>query len=210
MSGCIAGCQYIPSIEYFAHWLHHGTLVIEAHEHYQKRTWRNKTAILGPEKPLIMSVPLKKGKHHQMPITEVEVSYDESWHRVHFNGIQTAYGKSAFYGEIESDLQNIFSSTPLKLWDLNFAFIRLFISLIPGSWLFELTSHHEAKPTSGVIDLRGGVPAGFTSIPNQRIPVYQQVQRLKKPHFPNLSILDVLCHLGPGTRDYLIRYASQL
>lgn len=60
MTGCIAGIQYIPSIEYFAHWLQHGLLTIEHHEHFQKRTWRNKTAILGPDTPLIPYCSLAK------------------------------------------------------------------------------------------------------------------------------------------------------
>src|SRR5687768_2679314 len=107
MHGCIAGSQYMPSIEFFAHWVYHGTLSIEAHEHFQKRTWRNKTAIVGPEEALILSVPLKKGKHDHKPIREVEISYDEQWHRIHYNSISSAYGKTTYFEEIESELHTI-------------------------------------------------------------------------------------------------------
>ena len=210
MPGCIAGCQYIPSIEYFAHWVHHGTVYIEVHENFQKRSWRNKTAILGPEQPLILSVPLRRGKHLHMPITEVEISYDEPWNRVHFHSIQTSYGKTAFYMEIESDLNRIFFDVHLKLWDLNLAFIRLITSLVHPVIEYKLTTEYEKHLSENKIDLRQGIPAGTTSIPFEKIPKYDQVHRLVKSQFPNLSILDLLCHLGPGTSDYLVRYASQL
>src|SRR5688572_4252034 len=101
MTGCIAGCQYIPSVEFFAHWHNQGHMLMEAYEHLQKRTWRNYTAIQGPEQPLCLTVPLKKDKHHQKPIMEVEISYDEAWYRVHFNSIRTAYGKTSFFNEME-------------------------------------------------------------------------------------------------------------
>lgn len=210
MAGCIAGCQYIPSIEYFAHWYYHGSILIEAHENFQKRTWRNKTAILGNEEPLILSVPLKKGKHNQMPITEAEISYDEPWNRVHFNSIQTIYGKTSFYHEIESDIKELFFLEHQKLWDLNLAFIRYVVTLIPGRWLLEFTEEYEKKLPGSVTDLRNGVPAGMVTVPFEKIPVYNQVQRLNKSHFPNLSILDLLCHLGPGAKEYLAQYASLL
>lgn len=210
MASCTAGCQYIPSIEYFAHWIHHGTICIEAHEHFQKRAWRNKTAILGPGQALLLSVPLKKGKHQQMPIMEVEISYEEPWNRIHFNSMETAYGKTAYYNEIESDLKNIYFSGQMKLWDLNIAFLRLICSLIPGKSDFDLTLTYEKHLPANNMDLRHGIPAGVSSVPIEKLPRYDQVQRLHKSHFPNLSILDLLCHLGPESGDYLVRYANQL
>src|SRR5690242_435727 len=116
MTNCIAGIQYLPSVEYFAHWLHHGNIVFEIHEHYQKRTWRNKTLILGPQKALPLTVPLRKGKNHELLITKVEIAYDEIWTKVHMNSIRTAYGKTAFFNELEDDLVSIFNSTPKYLW----------------------------------------------------------------------------------------------
>ncbi len=210
MTACIVGCQYIPSIEFFAHWAHHGDILIESYENFQKRSWRNKTAILGPEKSLILSVPLRKGKHSQMPITHVEISYDEPWHRVHFNSIQAAYGRTAFFSEIEMDLKDLYFSNPARLWEFNLAIIQFLIQTIPGRWQFGFTTNYESKYSGLVIDLRQGVPAGHISISLPKHLEYDQVHRLHNSHLPNLSILDVLCHLGPGTYDYLARYANQL
>jgi len=210
MAACIVGCQYIPSIEYFAHWIHHEHIMIEAHEHFQKRSWRNKTAILGPVKPLILSVPLKKGKHNQMPVQDVAISYDEPWHRVHFNSINSTYGKTAYFMEMEEDLRNLLFSQPARLWDLNIRFLEFILSFLPAQMTFELTTDYNESAPFHLPDLRKGIPAGISTIPDELVPSYEQVQRLNNSHQPNLSILDALCHLGPHTGDYLKRYAAQL
>jgi hypothetical protein len=208
--GCIAGIQYLPSIEYFAHWLHHSSFLIEKHEHFQKRTWRNRTLILGTQKPISLTVPLRKGKNSQMLITDVEISYDENWSRIHIGSLQAAYGKTPFFNEMEDAIMAIYKSTPQYLWELDVQLIGLLTSFLPGLWKIEYTSSYQPAPDEGILDLRQGVPAGETSITISSVPVYEQIQRLTNSHLPNLSILDVLCHLGPATHDYLIRYAAQL
>jgi len=210
MPGCIAGIQYLPSIEFFAHWLHHSSFLIERHEHFQKRAWRNRTFILGSQKPVSLTVPLRKGKNSQMFITDVEIAYDENWARIHIGSLQAAYGKTPFFNEIEEGIVAIYKSTPKYLWELDVQLIGLLTSFLPGDWKIEYTSSYEPFLSDGVLDLRKGVPAGESSIKASSIPVYEQIQRLTNSHLPNLSILDVLCHLGPGTYDYLIRYAAQL
>ncbi len=210
MTGCVVGCQYIPSIEFFAHWLHHGEILFEAHEHYQKKSWRNRTAILSPGKPNYLSVPLRKGKHQKTSIRDVEISYDEDWPRIHFNAVQTAYGKTAFFHEIESDLKSILYAGNEKLWDLNLQLIQLMTQLIPGQWNYKFTEAYERIVQDSLADIRYGIPAGISITEKQSFPSYQQVNRLNRPHLLNLSILDALCHLGPELRNYLERYAQIL
>ncbi|HUR32143.1 MAG TPA: WbqC family protein [Saprospiraceae bacterium] len=210
MTSCVAGSQYMPSVEYFAHWLYHGGIVIEAHEHFQKRSWRNKTAIQGPEKPLYLSVPLRKGKNNQLPIREVAIAYDEPWFKIHDQSIRTAYGKTPFFEEIEQDIHNILFSQHERLWDLNLQAIQFFTGLIPGNWPLTFSNEYNPVLSNEITDIRYGIPAGRTIIELQALPIYNQIHRLTKSHLPNLSILDVLCHLGPETKDYIVRYSKQL
>lgn len=210
MAGCILGSQYIPSVEYFAHWVHHGIITLEMHEHYQKRTWRNKAGILGPDKPLVLTVPLQKGKHQQMMIRDVKISFDEHWNKIHLNSFKSAYGKTAFFEEIVQDLEQIFNHPPETLWDLNLQFITWISSLIPGDWKIEMTGSYVPTYLPPVVDLRKGIPAGISAFPLGVQLTYPQVQRLHKIHQPNLCILDALCHLGPDTHRYLDQYAAKL
>ena len=184
-------------------------ITIEAHEHFQKRTWRNRTAIVGSEAPLHLSIPLKKGKHDKMPIREVEISYDEPWYRIHFQSIQSAYGKSPFFEELESDLKILFSSHPEKLWDFNLVLIQYFVKFISSGLQLRVSDTFRHKYGSDWTDLRSGIPAGAERETSE-FPHYTQVQRLHKTHIPNLSILDLLCHMGPETITYLHMYVEKL
>jgi len=210
MSGCIAGTQYIPSIEYFAHWKHHGSITMERHEHYLKRTWRNKTAIQSPDQPILLTVPLQKGKHQQMKIDAVRIFYDEPWQKTHLNSLKAAYGKTAFFDEILPELQTIFHHEYDTLWNLNMAILTSITAMLSGSWDITYTEGYIPGYSAEIVDLRKGVPAGISSIPLSNLPAYPQAQRIHKTHQPNLCILDALCHLGPGTGEYLTRYAAKL
>jgi WbqC-like protein len=210
MSGCIAGCQYIPSVEYFAHWSQHGLLLLEGHEHYQKRTWRNKTAIQGYDLPLILTVPLSKGKNNQLHIQKVNIAYDTPWQKNHLHSLKTAYGKTAFFDEVLPGLESIYRSHYEFLWNLNLDLLTYFTSFLRGNWIFEVTSTFQPLYAPTIVDLRKGVPGGAAQIEMESSLEYSQVQRIDKKHLPNLCILDALCHLGPETSDYLTRYGDKL
>ncbi len=210
MSGFLAGCQYMPSVEYFAHWKYHGTVLLEGHEHFQKRSWRNKTAIVSPFQPLILSIPLRKGKHHEKPIQDVEISYDEPWNRIHLHSIQTAYGKAAFFEEVEAAISDLYGAGKTTLWEFNISMLEKLIALLKGSFHYEITDHYQTGDSLDQNDFRKGIAAGETSLSLENLLAYHQVHRMGKTFLPNLSILDALCHLGPATGDYLDRYAQQL
>ena len=206
---CILGSQYIPSIEYFAHWLYHDGIILEAHEHYQKRTWRNKTCIQGSTVPHPLTVPLQKGKHQQLNIQDVYIAYDEDWSTKHLRSIKTAYGKTGFAEEVLAGLEPILNHQYETLWSLNLACLEYVTTLLKGKWPLTLTEAFEPTIMEDMIDLRQGIPCGVPPF-NGICPEYGQVLRINQTHQPNLSILDPLCHLGPGTYDYLAHYALKL
>jgi hypothetical protein len=183
---------------------------MEAHENFQKRTWRNRTAILSPAEPLSLTVPLQKGKHQQQSIQEVLIAYDEPWLDNHIRSIQTAYGKTAFAEEVLQGVFDILLLQHQKLWDLNMQMLDYLLFIINATLKYSVTEDFEKINTAETYDFRPGIPAGTTSIPLERLPAYPQVQRLHQSFQPNLTILDALCHLGPGTKEYLYRYATQL
>jgi hypothetical protein len=203
------GCQYAPCAEYFAHWLHHGHITLEAHEHYQKRTWRNRTAIVASTDPLHLTIPLVKGKHQQMPVRAVQIAYDDPWMQLHINSLQSQYGKSAFANEVLPGFSDLLRIEHTTLWSLNIALLEYLSSLLPGDWRFSESESYIKSYSQSIHDLRHGVAAGISSIAVD-CPTYPQVQRIGQPFQANLSILDVLCHLGPQTFDYLSRYAAKL
>ena len=210
MKGFLAGSQYIPSIEYFAHWLHHGHLLLEMEEHYQKRSWRNKTAIQGSDTPLVLTVPLRKGKNNQLKITAVQIAYDTPWQKTHLHSLKTAYGKTAFFEEIFPGLDQIIQADHQLLWDLNLSILQYITTLLSGTWTFAFTQEFLTAYDPGFMDKRSGVPCGLSEETQNVFIEYAQVQRLHQTHQPNLCILDLLCHLGPDSNEYLAQVEAKL
>jgi hypothetical protein len=145
-----------------------------------------------------------------MKIDAVRIFNDDPWQKTHLNSLKTAYGKTAFFEEVLPELETIFHHSYDTLWNLNMAMLSSITSMLGGVW--QITYTEEYVPVYGpeYIDLRSGVPAGIPSLPASLLPAYPQAQRIHKTHQPNLCILDALCHLGPGTGEYLTRYAAKL
>lgn len=207
----IAGNQYIPSVAYFAHWLRHGTLWLEAHEHYQKRSWRNRTWIQGKEKPVVLSIPLQKGKNESCPVRDVRIAYDEPWPHRHLQALQTTYGKTPFFEEVFPSLEILLTRQTDTLWELNLHLLRELKEMMRTIGTIRLTNAYLRSYEADVTDLRKGIHCGMPEgIAMDGMPHYEQIQRIGLSFQPNLSIVDALFHLGPETIPYLHRYSHFL
>ena len=88
---------YFPPAHWFTGALESEGWQIERHESYQRRGFRNRALIAGPNKLMTLTVPLTKGKNQRMPITEVRINDDTDWRREHRQSISTAYGRAPYY-----------------------------------------------------------------------------------------------------------------
>ncbi len=70
--------------------------------------------------------------------------------------------------------------------------------------------HLPAAPPRSLARFATGYPGRQALPEGTKTPTYMQVQRLDGTFQPDLSILDVLFHLGPGAGDYVDRYARLL
>ena len=111
--------QYLPPVAYFAVLSQVQTVYLEAHEHYQKRSYRNRAQLVGANGLMLLSVPLKKGKHQQMPIHKVEIDYKKPWFSEHWHSIKSAYGKSPFFEFYAEPIEQMIRRNPAHLFGLN-------------------------------------------------------------------------------------------
>jgi hypothetical protein len=206
----LAGLQYLPSVVYFARAHQAGNLVLEQFETYQKRSWRNRTAIQGRKDPLYLTVPLARGKHEQQPIREVSIAYDADWPRAHLRSIRMAYGRTPFFADVMADIPGILLAHHKYLWDLNWTLLEWALDIIGLPIHLSISATYQPLLPDRSVDLRPGIPAGQALPEGTKTPTYMQVQRLDGTFQPDLSILDVLFHLGPGAGDYVDRYARLL
>lgn len=187
-----------PPVAVMSHISYYKTIIIEACENYQKKSYRNRFELGSVQGPISLSVPLVKGKHQQQMITKTKICYSENWTRTHLRTIQSLYSNSAYYIHYIDEIKFILSSMTESLYELNYKTLKYLISVCNIKAKLEESIEYRKKP-EGIIDLRNEFK------PFQRIdlPEYYQLWQPQHSFISNLSILDVLFHMGPDTPYYL-------
>ena len=206
---CLLQNEYFPTIWFFAQCSRFQEISIEAQEHYQKRSYRNRAQISGPNGTVWLSVPLRKGKNRQCPIREVEIAHDEPWQSIHWHSIRTTYGKTPFFEHYADLVESLVYLVSTRLFDHNLGIINALLPEIGIRKTVTLSRVYETKPKH-FIDLREKNP--ISGVPDEiqiRFPEYVQPFLHKQPFHPNLSILDLLFCKGPETVVYLEQVADQ-
>ena len=190
---------YFLDINMFAFYLGNHPIIIEQHENYQKRSSRNRCQLLGPQGLLNMSVPLKKGKHQQLSIKEVEISYAEDWVRQHLRTLSNCYSSSPFY-EYYPQILDILNDRPKYLWQLNYSLLECILDILNYDGDIALSESYVREPYNNFIDLRDNKS---TDLIIKSYDVYPQVFDSKMDFHPNISILDLIYNMGPEAETYL-------
>ncbi len=192
--------MFFPPIVFFQY-LMQGRVIVEKHENYQKRSFRNKCIIATAQGVKILTVPLRKGKHEQQKITEVQISYEEDWRKNQLKSIRAAYGKAPFFEDYFPVIENVYNSSGKYLFDLN----NKIILLLQDIYCYSLPEFSEKYIGDyGVNDRRNHYT--LKSFQEEKdVPEYAQVFEDRHGFLPNLSILDLLFCYGPEGRGVLGR-----
>lgn len=167
---------------------------IEAHENYQKRSFRNRCILCGPNGLVSLSIPLTKGKNQQLKIKEVIISYDTPWHITFLKTIKSNYGKAPYFDEVYDDLHPIIMAKESNLFNLNDKLLKWVIEFLQLEIAIEYTEEYRMKDVSAIS------PSSFQE---KIIPRYDQLFSDRYPFQNNLSILDLLFCKGPEGLIYL-------
>lgn len=182
---------------------------LEAHENYQKQSWRNRCRIYSSQGALDLGYPIVhvNGSHNGILITDVRVDWSTPWVERHITAIDSAYKNSAFYDYYRDEFVAVMKSKPDTLWDFNLSLMRFFLDklgipanirptsdygLCPGeesAWDCRSTIHPK-KPNDIISSL--GLPKE-----------YFQVFSPQRGFLEGLSIMDLLFNEGPGAISFL-------
>ncbi|MBC7923798.1 MAG: WbqC family protein [Ferruginibacter sp.] len=194
--------QYLPCLEYIACLLKYDRVCIEAQEHYQKQTYRNRCYIRTAGRVMMLSVPVLEG-NRKIPIRDVRVDYRQSWLKDHWRAIASAYGKAPFFEHYAPFFEPILFRKPAYLFDLNWelltkclALLRIQKSLIP-------TSSYVKSPESPRLDLRSVIHPKKNYQNNKIYNGIAYVQNFGNTFVPNLSVVDLLFCEGTRARSIL-------
>ncbi|MBQ7467579.1 MAG: WbqC family protein [Bacteroidales bacterium] len=179
---------------------------LEAHENFQKQSYRNRCIIASANGPEAISVPVvHDGDIFHTPITEIRVDYKDQWVKKAWRAIESAYSTSAYFEYYKDDIFAILSSGIPTLWDLNLRIIEFFIQKIRlGIRIVPTESYASA---GNALDYRNVIH------PKRQNTILKDLD-MEKPYFQvfagkygfqsDLSVMDLLFNEGPQSLLYLV------
>ena len=180
----------------------HPSVILEQHENYVKRSFRNRTHIASANGQLRLSIPLEKGKNQQQAIREVRISYDENWQQKQWTAICSAYGNAPFFEYYVDDLQPLFEAKNEFLFAHNLKVLETLFFVLDIQPTLDFSTIYQKESTHEMCDFRNKITPKTVATPidstYQNQP-YQQVFAEKTGYLQNLSILDLIFCKGPET-----------
>ncbi|MBK8806211.1 MAG: WbqC family protein [Bacteroidales bacterium] len=170
----------------------------ESNENYIKQTSRNRTCIYSEKGLMNLVIPVCKQSGQKTAITQIEISYQEKWNKIHWDAICAAYNSSPFFEYYKDDLKYVYSNPPLKLWEFNSILFNIIKELIDIEYNYTFSTSFIPISEKNEYDFRYKEDFSYFNFPK-----YTQVFAKRWGFIPNLSIIDLLFNLGPETSSYL-------
>ena len=188
---------------------------LEACEHYQKQSWRNRCRYYAADGPQILNFPIvHESGTHELPISEIKVDYSTPWLQRTERAIASAYESSAYFEYYKDELFAILDSRPATLFDLDVSIIRFFLKKTGVAVDLRMTDEYVPVASREVPADTGRYGTDYREILHPKRPdtVLRDLE-LEKPYFqvfagkygfvPNLSVMDLLFNVGPDSISYL-------
>ena len=197
--------QFLAPIKVYQLYTQSSTVSIEAHETYQKRSLRNKCIVMGVNGAITLTVPLLKGKHDSKYITEVEISYHDSWVGDMLHALRSAYGAAPYFDFYYPEVEDILKSKHVHLWTLNEAMRKLMLKRCGLTETVIInTESYQKSYEEPWLDIRSQKLKDYQPAKSD-LEGYAQVFEDRHGFIAGLSILDALFCMGPETSLYLSR-----
>ncbi len=206
---------YLPPVEYLALLARDfsfrdgqvvpGEAFLEASEHYQKQSYRNRCYIASASGVEMLQVPVVHGP--SAAIREIRIDWSTPWLVRTQRALDAAYLTSAFYEYYRDDLFAVMGRRPDLLWDWNRSLLAFLLEKTGIACTLRETTDY-APP--------GTVPDDYREVLHPKRPntVLQELG-LDRPYFQvfatrngflhGLSSLDLLFNEGPDALAYLKR-----
>lgn len=196
---------YFAPIQYYSKFLKYDTIYIEQFENFIKQTYRNRCKIMGGCGPVMLIVPVVKGRGPKILIKDIRISYDTDWQRNHWRTLFSAYNSSPFFEYYSDEIRPVFEKKFSFLFDLNQSVHETICELLELENKVIFTNDFEITPY-GTLNFRESItPKMHKTQPDIHFQpaMYTQVFSDRTEFSPNLSILDLLFNEGPNSYSVL-------
>lgn len=204
---------YAPSLAYMALlYAEEGRpILLEAHEHIVKQSWRNRCDILTAQGVQSLTIPIERPEGWRTSIKDVRISEHGAWRHQHEQALRTNYGSSPYFEYYWDDIQPFYEKRYDYLWDYNLALLTTLCRLIDLDLCWEETSTYVADYEAEVSDWRSLLhPRRLDRSRLGDYPPYYQALAREGAFTPELSCLDLLMNKGPESLLYLRDYARDM
>lgn len=201
--GCaIMPPQYMASAAYYAVMAAYGRVVIDSSMRYDKRfKSAHRCDIASTHGLLRLTVPIEKASLSGRGWDSVGVSDHGDWWSDHIVSLESAYGRTPFF-EYYFDRIRPWLSRPkgITVGALDAALDRELRAILhlPAQVTYDL-----ADAPADAVDYRRGLPA-LPAVP------YYQVRAARLGFIPGLSVIDLICNMGPESPLILKSMAATL
>ncbi|KAB7727591.1 hypothetical protein F5984_21220 [Rudanella paleaurantiibacter] len=193
---------FLPCLDFFVGMLTHDEVHLEAHEQYQKQSYRNRCYVLTANKIDCLTVPVAGATNHQ-PIREVRIDNGTPWQQRHWRCLESAYRKAPFFEYYAPQLEAVYRREWEFLFDVSWEMLTICRQMLGIKTPLLLTEWYQKNPPDGTFDARSRMNA---KNPPDKPLFYHPEPYMQNfgPHFaPNLSIVDLLFCAGPDALDVL-------
>lgn len=177
-------------------------VVWEAHDNFQKQTYRNRCYISTDKGKHMLNVPIKHvgGQEGRQKYVDVGTENSYNWKKEHWRTLETAYRTSPFFEFYEDELRPLYEDSEDSLYDFNLKTIETIADCIGLAIPTQKSEKYEVSPAT-LFDARFLVEAKKER--NWNMGSYAQVFEERHGFIPNLSVLDLLFNEGTNTLSYL-------
>lgn len=206
---------YAPPIEYLTRMYkaQGERILLEAHEHIVKQSWRNRCDILTANGVQSLSIPIERPQGGKTLIKDVRISDHGAWRHVHEQALRSSYGSSPFFEFYWDDLKPFYEKPYTYLWDYNLDLLLTLCRLMDLDIHFEETVDFIPLDEAQALhdDMRYNLhPRYLDRSALHEVQTYYQPFATRLGFVPQLSVLDLLMNMGPESLLYLHQEALRL
>jgi WbqC-like protein family len=215
---------YFGSVEHYRLLARHPQVIMDVGEHYERQSYRTRTSIVGPNGKQDLSIQVIHDHGRKMRMRDVRLSHAENWPAQHVHAIRSAYGQTPWFIHYIDDIERVLLSKHERLVDLQMTSIELGMRWLGITTEIFVTERYveggeyhmgregigpvdHITPVDGrvpLLDLRTAfhpkkaLPDGVTAV-----PPYPQVFADRHGFVARMSVIDLVCNLGPRSREAL-------
>ena len=184
---------YLPPIDYLLEMKNAEQVFIEAHENYQKQTYRNRTTILTGNGLQDLIIPVIRNSAAKK-IKEIQIDNSAEWQRNHWKTIESAYNNSPYFLYYRDFFEHFFQKKQTFLFDFNMDLLLMVRKLFAITNSFSLTKDF-AEKKENIEDFREYFLPKNRIFRQKKIK-YRQVFAEKFDFMKNIACIDYLFTTG--------------